>query len=84
MAGHKGDTAEGIGYPQLHREDIDLIIDQLIFTVRERDLGHGLDRAESVLHYLTNYYTRRWGLPPAITGRIDRIRELAADAGLLP
>lgn len=66
----------GVAYPQLDREDINLIIGQLMFAIRNRDLGADLDRAESAVAYLTGFYTRRWGLPPAIR----RLTETAAAA----
>lgn len=65
-----------VGYPKLSREQIDLIIDQLLFTVRQRDLGRNVDLAEQTIAHLTGFYTRRWGLPPAVTGRAGRTREL--------
>jgi hypothetical protein len=68
----------GIGYPKLTAEQINLVIDQLIFAVRQRDLGASLDLAEETASHLVGFYTRRWGMPPAIVGRIERIRELAA------
>ena len=57
------------GYPGLSRGQIDLIIDALLATVRDRDLGGKLDEAELTIGKLTDFYTRRWGLPPAITRR---------------
>lgn len=70
----QSEMAQGIAYPQLAREDIDLILDQLLFTVRQRDLGDRLDRAESVAAYLTQFYTKRWGMPPCITRRVADLR----------
>lgn len=74
----KTESDQGIAYPQMAREDIDLIIDQLIWVMNQRNLGKQFDRAESIASYLTQFYTKRWGLPPALVGRIDRIRELTA------
>jgi len=71
----------GAGYPHLTAPQIDLIVDTLIWSVRQRDLGARIDLAESTIASLTGFYTRRWGLPPAITGRVDRIRELGAELG---
>lgn len=71
------ETETGVGYPKLSRESLNLIIDSLIWSIRDRDLGKRADLAEQTASDLTGFYTRRWGLPPAITGRVDRIRELA-------
>lgn len=68
----------GVGYPQLSREAINLLIDSLVWTMRDRRLGDRADLAENTASALTGFYTRRWGMPPAITGRIERIRELGA------
>lgn len=70
------EAARGIGYPKLTQEQIDLIIDNLVWVIRQRELGGRLDLAEETVSQLTGFYTRRWGLPPAITGRVARIREL--------
>ncbi len=70
----------GEGYPKLTAEQINLVIDSLIWTVRDRELGPRTDLAEETASHLVGFYTRRWGLPPAITGRQARIREMA-DAG---
>lgn len=59
----------GVGYPGLSREQINLVIDSLLCTIRDRDLGSQLDEAEMTVSKLTDFYTRRWGLPPAITRR---------------
>lgn len=74
------EAARGIGYPKLTQEQIDLVIDNLVWSIRQRELGGRLDLAEETVSQLTSFYTRRWGLPPAITGRVARIRELAAAA----
>jgi hypothetical protein len=66
------------GYPQLHADQIDLIIESLIATIRDRDLRGRVDLAEATAADLTAFYTRRWGLPPSITGRQQRLRELVA------
>lgn len=73
------EAARGVGYPKLTQEQIDLVIDNLVWVIRQRDLGDRLDLAEETVSALTGFYTRRWGLPPAITGRVARIRELAAE-----
>lgn len=80
----QSEAAGRIAYPQLASEDIDLIIDQLLFAVRNRELAGQLDRAESVAAYLTQFYAKRWGMPPCITRRTQHARELAqsAPAGL--
>lgn len=69
----------GVGYPQLSRESINLIIDSLVWTIRDRNLGTRTDLAEQTASDLTGFYARRWGMPPSITGRIEKIRELSAD-----
>ena len=69
----------GVGYPKLSAESLDLIIDALMWSIRQRDLGKRLDLAEETVSALVGFYTRRWGLPPALTGRVERIRELAAE-----
>lgn len=56
-------------YPGLSKDALNLVIDQLLFAVRQRDLGAQLDLAEQTIGKLTDFYTRRWGLPPAITDR---------------
>lgn len=66
-----------VAYPQLHKEQIDIIIESLIAVIRDRDLGARINLAESTASDLTGFYTRRWGMPPAITRRVERIRELA-------
>lgn len=71
-----------VGYPQLHKDQIDIIIESLIATIRDRDLGKRIDTAEGTAADLVAFYTRRWGLPPAITTRQRQITELAAAAGL--
>jgi hypothetical protein len=73
------ETERGIGYPKLTADQINLVIDQLIWVARQRDLGADLDLAEETASHLVGFYTRRWGMPPCITGRVERIRELAAD-----
>lgn len=73
----QSEIARQVAYPQLSREQINLIIDALLWAVRDRDLGGRMDEAELAIGKLADFYTRRWGLPPAITGRTDRIRKLA-------
>lgn len=68
----------GTGYPKMSRESINLVIDALVWAIRDRNLGTRMDLAEQTASDLTGFYTRRWGMPPAITGRIQHIRELAA------
>jgi hypothetical protein len=72
------ETERRIGYPALTAEALDLIIDALLWEVRQRDLGARLDLAEQTISRLSDFYTRRWGLPPAITGRVERLHELTA------
>jgi len=72
----------GVGYPGLTQEAIDLLLDCLLFGISQRDLGNKLDLAEETAAKLSNFYTARWGLPPCITGRVARIREIAAERGL--
>jgi hypothetical protein len=69
------DQARGVAYPRLDRDQIDLLITSLLHSVRDRDLGTRLDTAEMTAAYLTEFYTRRWGLPPAITGRDGRVSQ---------
>ena len=57
----------GVGYPRLTADQIALIVDQLLFVLRQRDLGPDLDEAEAVFAYLTSFYTKRWGLPPVLS-----------------
>lgn len=73
----------GVGYPKLSRESINLLIDSLVWSIRDRELGGRMDLAEQTASDLTGFYTRRWGMPPAITGRIEKIRELGHAAGLI-
>lgn len=68
----------GVGYPKLTSAQINLVIDNLVWVIRQRDLGADLDTAEETVSHLVGFYTRRWGLPPALVGRIERIRELGA------
>lgn len=75
------ETEREVGYPKLPRPALDLIIDTLIWSIRQRDLGQRLDLAEQTVSDLTGFYTRRWGLPPSLVGRVERIRELAAEHG---
>jgi hypothetical protein len=66
----KSETAAGIAYPQLQRDQINALLDSGLTTMRDRALT--ADQAadlESALEYLTAFYTRRWGLPPAIVRR---------------
>lgn len=74
------ETERGIGYPRLTREQINLIVDTLVWEIRQRDLGERLDMAEETVSALVGFYTRRWGLPPALVGRLERVRELGAAA----
>ena len=74
----QSERAAGIAYPQLSREAINLIIDSLVWTIRDRQLGTRMDLAEETASALVGFYTRRWGMPPAITGRIEQIREMSA------
>lgn len=67
----------GIGYPKLTAEQLDLIIDQLLWTTRQRELGPRLDLQEETIAALVGFYTRRWGLPPALTSRVEHLRSLA-------
>lgn len=65
----KRDRDDHTGYPQLQAEQIDLIIDSLLCTIRDRDLGERIGLAEGTAADLTGFYTRRWGLPPSIVRR---------------
>lgn len=71
------ETERGIGYPRLTREQIDLVIDALVWQTRQRELGKRLDLAEETITNLMGFYTRRWGLPPSIRGRLDEVPPLA-------
>ena len=65
------EQAREIAYPQLDKTAIDAIIDSLVMTLRDRDLGASQDTYEGTLAYLIGFRTRRWGLPPALGGRQD-------------
>lgn len=66
------EQAAGVAYPKLDRDQIDLILECTLATIRDRDLGARLNDAEQVAGYLTAFYTKRWGLPPAISRRVNR------------
>lgn len=68
----QSEVAKGIAYPQLSRDQIDLIIYSLLATVRDRNLGSHLDLAEQTISKLADFHTRRWGLPPSIREAMDR------------
>lgn len=74
------EAERGIGYPKLSADQLDLIIDQLLFVMRQRDLGPDTDLAEQTFARLTEFYTRRWGLPPCLSGR-DLAASSRRDAG---
>lgn len=73
------ETETGVGYPKLSREQINLIIDCLIWEIRQRDLGPNIDLAEETVSHLTGFFTRRWGMPPAIVGRTERLRQISSE-----
>ena len=72
------ETERELGYPKLSRASLDTIIDALLWSIRERDLGKQLDVAEQTVSDLTGFYTRRWGLPPSLVSRSQMLRELVA------
>lgn len=63
--------AKGYHFAQLTQRQVDILIDSLLSTVRDRALGPAISEYEQTAEYLTGFYTRRWGLPPAITRRMD-------------
>lgn len=74
----KTEAAAGIAYPQLSKEQIDLLIDSVLFSIRNRELGKRMDEAEMTAAKLTEFYTRRWGMPPSITERVAYLHPPAA------
>lgn len=70
----KAMTEQGLAQPVLHRDQINAAIDALLSTVRDRNLGQDIGLYEETAAYLTAFYTRRWGLPPAVTARAAGIR----------
>lgn len=60
---------KGQAYVLLTREQIDLLLSHALWAIRTRELGPALDPTEQVASRLTEFYSRRWGLPPCITQR---------------
>lgn len=58
-----------ISYPQLTKQQIDTMISSLMTTLRDRDLGASHKLAEDTLGYLIGFRTRKWGMPPQLSGR---------------
>lgn len=60
------EQAAEIAYPQISRVHINHLIDRLMKAepYPERTVGRQLD--EQLLGYLIGFYTKRWGLPPAL------------------
>jgi len=57
------DQAKAVAYPRLTAGQIDALIGALIET---GDTSAGDD----VFGYLVSFYTRRWGLPPALRASV--------------
>ena len=72
MASNRESERE-VAYPKISRAQLDLVIDQLLFAMRQRDLGPDLDETEQLFAYLTGFYTKRWGLPAAIRSGTTRV-----------
>ena len=64
------EQARGIAYPQLDRDTINLIISDLLFARANRMPDQDTPRREQATAYLMGFYTRKWGLPPVLGGRI--------------
>ena len=65
----KTEQEQGIAYPQLDRDQLDAIIDALLFATRARATGPMTHRYDAAAGYLIPFYTRRWGLPTAVKHR---------------
>jgi hypothetical protein len=61
------EQAREVTYPQLSRDSLDAIIDALLFAGRNRASGPMTRRYEHAAGYLIAFYTRRWGLPAAVS-----------------
>jgi len=55
-----------IAYPRLTRDQIDLMITMLARGQRPGVQLDGQSDSAQLFAYLLSFYTRRWGLPPAI------------------
>jgi len=62
----KTEQEQGIAYPQLDRDQLDAIIDALLFATHSRATGPTTRRYDAAVEYLIPFYTRRWGLPAAV------------------
>lgn len=60
----------GIAYPQLHREQIAVIIGALMFYSENHVPNEHTTVAQDAAFYLINFHTRRWGLPRSIAARL--------------
>lgn len=60
------EQAEGKSYPQLTREQIDYLIGLLMIGTSGPGQSMVLPVATQTRDYLIGYYTKRWGLPPAL------------------
>jgi len=63
------EQAREVAYPQLSKDQIDDVIDALMFSIGNRRLGSREPRFESALSYLISFRTKRWGLPAALRHR---------------
>jgi len=68
----QSETDREIAYPQLDKAAIDALIESLMHSLRDRNLGAQTGTCELTLSYLIGFRTRRWGLPPALAGHRDR------------
>jgi hypothetical protein len=62
----QSETAAGITYPQLSRDQLDVIIGDLLFAAKSRMPGPDSGTRDATLAYLLSFYTRRWGLPETL------------------
>ena len=65
----KNATEEGVCYPKLERDELDAVIDALLFTTRNHSAGPLTRRCDAAAGHLIGFYTRRWGLPAAVRDR---------------
>ena len=65
----KSEQEQGIAYPQLSKDQIDDVIDALMFATHNRATGPMTRRYDAAAGYLIGFYTRRWGLPAALRHR---------------
>jgi len=65
----KNATEEGVCYPKLERDELDAVIDALLFATHNRATGPVTRRYDAAAGHLIGFYTRRWGLPAAVLDR---------------